>query len=85
MIIEKIVKDLEKRICRGICMNKNVNIGSLTLANRIFNCLSDGYDDEEYKEITVTSLYNELSQIPSDSFVKAALVKMCERIEELEV
>lgn len=85
MIIEKIVKDLEKRICRGICMNKNVNIGSLTLANRIFNCLSDGYDDEEYKETTVTALYNELSRIPGDSFVKAAFVRMCERIEELEV
>lgn len=85
MIIEKIVKDLEKRICRGICMNKNVNIGSLTLTNRIFNCLFDGYDDdEEYNEITVTALYNELSQIPSDGSIKAAFISLCKRIEELE-
>lgn len=84
MIIEKIVKDLEKRVCRGICMNKNVNIGSLTLTNRIFNCLSDGYDDKEYNEITVTALYNELSQIPSDGSIKAAFISLCERIEELE-
>ena len=65
-------------------MNKNVNIGSLTLANRIFNCLSNRYNDDEHMEETVTALYNELSQIPGDSFVKATLVKMCERIEELE-
>lgn len=64
-------------------MNKNVNIGSLTLTNRIFNCLSDGYDDE-YNEITVTALYNELSQIPSDGSIKAAFISLCERIEELE-
>lgn len=64
-------------------MSKNVNISSLTLANRIFNCLSDGYD--VHMEETVKALYNELSQIPGDSFVKAALVRLCERIEKLEV
>lgn len=64
-------------------MNKNVNINSLILANRIFNCLSDGYD--VHMEETVKALYNELSQIPGDSFVKAALVRLCERIEKLEV
>lgn len=65
-------------------MNKNINICSLTLANRIFNCLSDGYDTDEHMEETVTALYNELSQIPGDSFVKASFVRMCERIEELK-
>lgn len=64
-------------------MNKNVNINSLILANRIFNCLSDGYD--VHMEETVKALYNELSQIPGDSFVKAVLVRLCERIEKLEV
>lgn len=54
------------------------------LARRIFDCISDGYDGEEYKETTVTSLYNELSQIPSDSSIKAAFISLCERIEELE-
>lgn len=66
-------------------MGKNVNMGSLTLANRIFNCLSNRHNDDEYMKETVTALYNELSQIPGDSFVKAALIRMCERIEELEV
>ena len=61
------------------------NINSLTLANRIFNCLSNGHKDDERMEETVTALYNELSQIPGDSFVKAAFIRMCEKIEELEV
>lgn len=61
-------------------MNKTIN--SLILANRIFNCLSDGYD--VHMEETIASLYNELSQIPGDSFVKAAFERMCERIEKLE-
>ena len=66
-------------------MSKNVNMSLLTLANRIFNCLSNRHNDDEHMEETVTALYNELSQIPGDSFAKATLVKMCEKIEELEV
>ena len=66
-------------------MNKNVNMNSLTLANRIFNCLSNRYNDYGNMEETVTVLYNELSQIPGDSFVKAVFIRMCEKIEELEV
>ena len=59
-------------------------MNSAELANRIFDCLSDGYDDEEYREEEVLALYNELSQISNDSFIKAALLELCERIEELE-
>ena len=55
------------------------------LTNRICDCLSDGYDDEEYREKTETELCNELSQLSSNSFVKAALIKLCARIEELEM
>lgn len=63
---------------------KKTSLNSSLLASRIFDCISDGYDDEEYKETTVTALYNELSQIPGKSSIKAAFVRMCERIEELE-
>lgn len=63
---------------------KKTNLNSSLLANRIFDCISDGYDDEEYKETTVASLYNELSQIPSDSSIKAAFIALCKKIEELE-
>lgn len=59
-------------------------MNSAELAKRIFDCLSDGYDDEEHREETETKLYNELSQISNGSSIKAAFVKLCERIEELE-
>ena len=59
-------------------------MNSSELAKRICDCLSDGYDDEEYRDETETTLYNELSQIPDDSFIKAALLRLCERVEELE-
>lgn len=59
-------------------------MNSAELAKRICDCLSDGYDDEEFREETETALYNELSQISNDSFVKAALLRLCERVEELE-
>ena len=59
-------------------------MSSLELATQICDCLSDGYDDEESREEVETALYNELSQISNDSFVKAALLRLCERVEELE-
>ena len=59
-------------------------MNSADLSKRIFDCLSDGYDDEEFREETETALYNELSQISNDSFIKAALLRLCERVEELE-
>lgn len=59
-------------------------MNSSELAKRICDCLSDGYDDEEFREETETALYNELSQISNDSFIKAALLRLCERVEELE-
>lgn len=54
------------------------------LAEQVVSCLSDGYDDEEHKEETVMALYEELADISDDSFLKAALTRLCERIEELE-
>ena len=59
-------------------------MNSAELAKIICDCLSDGYDDEEFGEETETVLYNELSQISNDSFIKAALLRLCERVEELE-
>ena len=55
------------------------------LADMIFRNLSDGYDDEEHRAETVITLYNELSQLPDNSYIKIALSKICERIEELEM
>lgn len=59
-------------------------MNSAELAKRIFDCLSDGYDDEEFREESETALYNELSQIENDSFIKVAFSLLCVRVEELE-
>ena len=59
-------------------------MNSSELAKRIFDRLSDGYDDEEFREEIETVLYNELSQISNDSFIKVAFERLCERVEELE-
>ena len=55
-------------------------MNSSELARRVVECLSDGYDDEENREEVE---YNELSQLNENSVVKAALLKLCEIIEEL--
>lgn len=54
------------------------------LSQKIFDALSDGYDDEEGREQAKTDLYNELSQIDGNSVIRAAIYRLCERIEELE-
>ena len=65
-------------------MNEEKKImNSSKLAKRIVDCLSDGYDDEENREEAETELYNELSQLNGNSAVKAAMLMLCETIEEL--
>lgn len=59
-------------------------VSSSELTNMILNALSDGYDDEENREETEVALYNELSQLSGDSFIRVALQRLCERIEDLE-
>lgn len=60
------------------------SMNSADLARRICDCLSDGYDDEGYREEAENSLYDELSQIENGN-VKVALLRLYERIEELEL
>lgn len=59
-------------------------INSVELTKRIWDCLSDDYDDEKYKDETESKLYNELSQISNDSFIKMTLVRLCEKIKQLK-
>lgn len=63
---------------------KNQVKNSAELASRICDCLSDGYDDEEFREETEIALYNELSQVNGDSFIKVTFARLCDRVEELE-
>lgn len=59
-------------------------ISSSELSRMVLDALSDGYDDEENREETEVALYNELSQLSGDSFIRVALQRLCERIEDLE-
>lgn len=58
-------------------------MNSAELAKRVFDCLSDGYDDEEYRELLEDKLYDELSEMEKDSVVKFAIIQLCEMVEEL--
>ena len=62
---------------------EEIRMNSSELTRRIIDCLSDGYDDEENREEAETELYNELSQLNGNSVIKAALLRLCETIEEL--
>lgn len=53
------------------------------LATRIFDCLSDGYDDEEEREHAEIKLYERLSEIENDDILRHAIIQLCERVEEL--
>lgn len=59
-------------------------MNNVELAKRIFDCLSDGYDNEENREEAENLLYDSLSQIGNDDPIKIALVRLCETIEELQ-
>lgn len=59
-------------------------VSSSELSRMVVDALSDGYDDEENREETEIALYNELAQLSGDSFIRVALQRLCERIEDLE-
>ena len=62
----------------------NERMNSSKLSERIFDCLSDGYDDEEFREENINDLYNEISQLDGKSALRAVLSALCDRIEEME-
>ena len=53
------------------------------LANRIYDYISDGYDDEEQREDVVNKLIDELDS-NENKYIKLSFIALCERIEELE-
>lgn len=64
-------------------MEMKALINNGKLAERIIDCISDGYDDEENREEAEEQLCNELSNIGKDNILKIAIMQLCERIEEL--
>ena len=57
--------------------------GFADLPDRIFDCLSDGYDDEEYREEVINGL-TELLVMCGTPMLGVVMEKLCERIQELE-
>ena len=54
------------------------------IAELIFDSLSGGYDNEEERPETVAELAAELEQLEEGVTLKAALIALCERVEELQ-
>ena len=50
----------------------------------IFNTLSVGYDNEEERPETVAELAAELDKLEEGATLKAALIALCERVEDLQ-
>lgn len=53
------------------------------LAHRIFDVMSDGYDDEEQRESVVEELVAELQSLGEQGALRKCFIVLCERIEEL--
>lgn len=58
---------------------------NMELVKRIIDCLSDGYDDEEWREDAENHLSAELENLESDSYIIAALRRLCQKVEEFEM
>ncbi len=61
-----------------------MELNTRELVEKVVDCLSDGYDDEENRDETENLLYDSLSQISNDNPIKIVLVRLCETIEELQ-
>lgn len=53
------------------------------LAEKIVDCLSDGYDDEEYKLGTLPGIVAAIEGTDAET-LKDVLNKLCDRIEDME-
>ena len=82
-VLQEMVDKFEKENHLDTINKTNDQMSNEQLATLIFDCLSDGYDDEEYKEDEVPILCNELSQLSDDSILRIAIQRLCERIEDL--
>jgi hypothetical protein len=59
-------------------------VNARELAEKVVDCLSDGYDDEENRDEAENLLYDSLSQISNDNPIKIVLIRLCKTIEELQ-
>lgn len=51
------------------------------LSERICDCISDGYDDEEWREDAIDKMTVALEKCPDEDII-IAFTRLCERVEE---
>ena len=68
---------------------RNYNMGKINfkvarVVNRISDCLSDCFDNEEHKENVENELYEEFLKLNDDSTIKQVMLMFCECLEYFE-
>ena len=58
-------------------------INDFELVKKICECVSDGYDDEETREEDENRLLAEIELLEKNSYIRAALECLCNRVEDL--
>ena len=58
-------------------------INDFELAKKICDCVSDEYDDEEVREEDESRLLAEIELLGKNSYIRAALECLCNRVEDL--
>ena len=58
-------------------------INDFELVKKICDCVSDGYDDEEVREEDENRLLAEIELLEKNSYIRAALEYLCNRVEDL--
>lgn len=61
-----------------------INFKVARVVNRISDCLSDCFDNEEHKENVENELYEEFLQLNNDSTIKQVMLMFCECLEYFE-
>ena len=63
---------------------RKINFKIARVVNRISDCLSDCFDDNEHREVVENELYEEFLQLKDDSTIKQVMLMFCESLEYFE-
>ena len=80
--IDLIRMDRDAEVCDDLPVYE-WNMENLQLAGRIWSCISDRYDDEEYKLGTLPGIVAAIEGTDAET-LKDVLNKLCDRIEDME-
>jgi hypothetical protein len=80
--IDLIRMDRDAEVCDDLPVYE-WSMENLQLAGRIWSCISDRYDDEEYKLGTLPGIVTAIEGTDAET-LKDVLNKLCDRIEDME-